>query len=76
MCRLFCRLTGGHKYKNETLVSYHCPITEEFWFGNFCAKCGTVKQWTIPAEAILGELKMDVTDINVGNKGQEERPCD
>lgn len=58
MCKLFCRLTGGHRYKDTTLVSYHCQATDEFWFANFCEKCGTFKSWTVPAEAILKDLEV------------------
>lgn len=54
--RAWCWLTGGHRYKDVNLVSYHNPFDEKFYFGNRCVKCGEFKTWDVPAEAILGEV--------------------
>ena len=53
---LRCRLTGGHRYKDTGLASYHDPFNERFLFGNRCVKCGHYSTWDVPAEAIFGEV--------------------
>ena len=54
--RAWCWLTGGHRYKDITLVSYHNPFDEKFYFGNHCIKCEKFNTWEVPAESIFVEI--------------------
>ena len=56
MNKFLCRLTGGHKYEDTGLVSYHDRLNERFWFGNRCVKCGYFDTWDVPTEAIFEEV--------------------
>lgn len=83
MNRLFCWLTGGHKYSATTLVSYHNRFNETFYFGNRCEKCGKFSTWDVPAESILAEvhrrsrfyvpnpLNADIDEIIDGTEGAD-----
>ena len=54
--RVRCRLTGGHRYRDEFLTSVHDPIGERFLFVNRCIKCGEFKSWYVPAESVFAEV--------------------
>ena len=40
MKRLWCWLTGGHRYSDANLESLYNPYTEQTVLSNRCVKCG------------------------------------
>ena len=40
MNRLFCWLTGGHRYDDKNLKTYYNPNTRKSFMWNYCTKCG------------------------------------
>lgn len=53
--RIRCRLTGGHMYRDMGIVTRYEPITDRYWFGNRCIKCGQFNTWDVDAKALFEE---------------------
>ena len=41
MNKLFCKLTGGHKFSKADTVYEQSPDSRDLWVINKCTKCGT-----------------------------------
>ena len=62
MHKLLCRLTGGHKYRDENLRSVYNPRKDKYTFTNYCVKCDDTHVWSVPAKNIIGGLDTDTGD--------------
>lgn len=62
MNKLLCRLTGGHKYRDENLRTVYIQRKDKYVFTNYCVKCNEIHSWSVPAKNILGGLDTDAGD--------------
>lgn len=51
--RVWCWLTGGHRYKDADLVVHYDELHMEYHFSNACVKCGADVSVRIPEECII-----------------------
>ena len=50
--RFWCWLTGGHRYADSNLQSYHFPKHCMTCFRNVCVKCGKSNVWAVSDKAL------------------------
>ena len=42
-------------YRDMGIVTRYEPITDRYWFGNRCIKCGQFNTWDVDAKALFDE---------------------
>ena len=62
MNRLFCFLTGGHRYADTGLSATQQTNPDWFTFRNECIKCGEVTEFELNMGAIIRE---DIANYHV-----------
>lgn len=55
MNKLFCFLTGGHKYKDKDLIVTDICIERKFVFENKCIKCGKIRKDSLDYDQVFKE---------------------
>lgn len=55
--KVFCFLTGGHRYKDENMKVTEIKKGTEYIFENYCCKCGKRMVHIIDIEDILNGLR-------------------
>lgn len=57
--RIWCCLTGGHKYAAMNLESYHLPEEGITCFRNVCVKCGKSYVCPVSDKALYYDVGID-----------------
>ena len=57
MNKLLCFLSGGHRYKDETLRVFDIPFERRIAVQQFCCKCGEENCISIPYDMWFKENK-------------------
>ena len=60
MNKVFCLLTGGHRYADMNLQSVYNPYTRQSLLVNRCVKCGKTFTVTIDTDEII---KRDIEEF-------------
>lgn len=55
MNKLFCFLSGGHRYKASDLRVYEIPTERRIAIKQFCCKCGAEKCISVPIDNLFTE---------------------
>lgn len=63
--KLWCKLTGGHRYSGLTLHAHYVPERKVYVFRNCCAKCGAWDKWEVPEDNILPEIVRSEVEFDV-----------
>ena len=50
--RIWCWITGGHRYADINLESCSFPEQDTTYFRNFCVKCGKSDTWAVSTKAL------------------------
>lgn len=55
MNKLFCFLSGGHKYSDKDMICTDYCIKRQFVLMNKCTKCGEIVEFLISYDTVYGK---------------------
>lgn len=64
MNKLFCFITGGHKYRSSELEVKFDDDEGIAKFTNHCSKCGKVSEVVVPQSSLLRDLQTNYQELN------------
>jgi hypothetical protein len=67
----FCKLTGGHKYKDVTLETKLFP-NGLVGFRNVCQKCGHISEWMVPEKNLYPEKYREIISGIYKDEGKND----
>ena len=64
MNKIFCFITGGHKYKSSELEVKFDDDNGIAKFTNRCSKCGKVSEVVVPQSILLRDLQKNYQELD------------